>query len=139
MRNPEREATFEFSSRLADASFRAILRDHGCSQVQDVVVTLDDTPVVDVLDRVFTKTRSPALVAVRRPTEDLGFVFLVVKADAGPSKEPSTVPRDVESLSDHTTIGMLYDTIPTAHGATFAIGRHFRYSFESVGPELIGA
>lgn len=95
---------------MADAPFRAVLKDHGCRYVQDVVVALDDTPVVEVLDRVFTRARPPALVAVRRPREDLGFVFLVVKAVVGPSKEPSSVG-----------------------------GQHFRYGFEPVDPELLEA
>lgn len=90
-RNHEREAAFEFGRKLADPGFRKLLSEHGYTTVaQDVVVTLDETSIGEVLDRVFTRCRPPALVAIQRPREQYGFALVVVE----PSTEPANATSD---------------------------------------------
>jgi hypothetical protein len=126
----EREATFEFGRRLGDAHFRKVIARHGLSSPQDVVVALDNTPFPEVLDRVFKRCKPPALVAVRRPATEHGFVFLMFS--------PADMPQDDDSdndipLNDAVSVGMVFDSLAQLAGARLAeIGPHYGYSVQSI-------
>lgn len=129
-RNREREAAVEFGRRLGDPSFRRIVADHGCNADQDVVVALDETPAVEVFERVFTRCRPPALVAIRRPQACHGFVLVLVV----PAADVDTASSETAPTDEKVSIGMLYDSMSAAHGLTFEIGPHFAYSIEPLKP-----
>lgn len=132
-RSPEREAMFEFGRRLAEPGFRKVLAAHGYigGSAQDVVVTHDDAKVGEVLDRVFTRCRPPALVAIRRPSAEYGFALALVEpsADAATARGSG---RQVDRLSEDTSIGMLYDSIRHTHGTTFEMGEHRSYAVQRI-------
>ncbi|MFY1674374.1 hypothetical protein ACN27G_31235 [Plantactinospora sp. WMMB334] len=131
-RNREREAAFEFARRLGDPAFRAVLADHGCTRDQDVVVTLDEVSMSDVLERVFIRCRPPALVAIRRESAAQGFVFLVV----GAQTDGASTDTEADKMSEEVSVGMVYDSMSVAHGRTFEIGEHFAYNIQPLDPSL---
>lgn len=104
-RDELRDAAFDFARQLGNPDFRAFLNSHGCHVHQDVVVALDREPVTEVLARVFTRTDPPVIVAIRRPSQRLGFVFLSLT----PAIRRDTRPADGEALGSKASIGMLYD------------------------------
>jgi hypothetical protein len=98
-----RAATFAFARQLRDPDFRRYLCDLGLHEGQDIVVALDDEPATRVFERILRQTSPPAVVALPRPHEKWGFVFLTVE----PTDDPA---GDHAGVGDGATIGMLYDT-----------------------------
>jgi hypothetical protein len=135
--NPELAASFEFAKRLRDAKLRKLIEAMGGSG-QDVVVCLDSTTVAEVFDRVFTRCRPPALVAIRRPPAPHGFVFMMVHPAAQPA-DASAGPELADPIGEDASIGMLYDTLIATAGMSFRMGPGRSYNLQSVGPELVGA
>jgi hypothetical protein len=106
-----RKAAFDFARRLGDHDFRTYLNNRGCRCVQDVVVTLDTDTVMDVMSRVLTRTKPPAMIAISRPTTTWGFVFLAVSPAP---VELSRTAGPCDPLAPSASIGMLYDNMSTA-------------------------
>ncbi|GAA1744903.1 hypothetical protein [Luedemannella helvata] len=132
-RNPELAAAFDFARRVRDPEFRKVIHDHGCQSDQDVVITVDNTPVAEVLDRVFTRCRPPALVAVHRPAAPLSFVFLAVE----PIISEMNSANPPEGLGEDTSIGMLYDSMPSTNGTHFVLGHNRSYNVQPVSAETV--
>ncbi|MBO0868731.1 MAG: hypothetical protein J2P15_09225 [Micromonosporaceae bacterium] len=135
--NPERTAAFDFASRLADREFRDVLRQLGASESQDVVVALDETPVTEVFDRVFTRTRPPAVIAIRRAVARLGFVFMVVSP--GIRSEDESGHRDVSAVGATTSIGMLHDALAADGDESFDVGPRWNYTIQPFRPHATTA
>lgn len=142
--NREREAAMDFGRQLADPGFREVLAAYGYSGApQDVVVALDDTSVGEVLDRVFTRCRPPALVAIRRPGSEHGFALLMVAPNTASGAAAGQARRggnNRDRLSEDTSIGMLYDSMRQTDGMTFEMGRQRSYEIQRIAdPAMAGA
>lgn len=107
-----RAAAFDFARQLRSASFRSALTDMGWRSGQHIVPTADDETLADVLARVLFHTVPPAYIAIRRPAESLGFVFVVLVP--GPASHAGG-EADTTVIGPTTTIGMFYDTLKALH------------------------
>jgi hypothetical protein len=130
--NPERTAAFDFARRLGNPEFREVLSQLGASDDQDVVVALDETPVSEVFDRVFTRTRPPAVIAIRRAATRLGFAFMVVSP--GIRSKDDDHHRDVSEVGPTTSIGMLYDALSAGGDESFDVGPRWNYTVQPYRP-----
>lgn len=139
MTNPELAASFEYAKKLRDPAFRRFVAALGCGKEQDVVVCLDATPVAEVFDRVFTRCRPPALVAIHRPQAQHAFVLMMVQPAT--QRAGDDIDRGpAEPVGEEASIGMLYDALAaTAGTSSFRMGPGRSYNLQSVGPELVDA
>lgn len=129
--SPERQAMFEFGRQLGNPDFRKVLAALNRNlRDQDVIVAVDSTTLAHVLDRVFTRTRPPAIVAIRRPNAPLGFVFMRIDSARVPT--PDDVDR-VLGPTPESSIGMLYDTMAaSSSSADVPIGGRYEYLLRSI-------
>jgi hypothetical protein len=101
-------AGFQFARRLREPEFRRVLHRIGWKSGQDVVMTVENEPVVDVISRVvFDDTDARAYIAIQDEHEPREFRFLVARVaqtDAG------DVPEAIR-LGPEASIGMLYAAV----------------------------
>jgi hypothetical protein len=111
-----------------------MLHDIGCGASQDVVIAVDGTPVSQVLDRVFTRCRPPALIAIQREDAPQGFAFMLLRAAT--SKPQASEAAHPHPVTEQTSIGMLYEGVLALAGGVYEIdmGERRMYQIEPVVP-----
>lgn len=102
-----RDATFAFARKLRDRDFQRFLARSGYEDGQDIVIALPDEFADDVFQRMFAQAKPPALIALWRPSEPAGFVFMTASATQREGRKDS----DDVTVGTGATIGMLYDTL----------------------------
>ncbi len=107
------DAGFNFARRLTDAGFRKFLKDNGWRSGDNIVITVDEEPVVDVIYRVSlheTDGRVRAFIAIVDDREEYGCRLLIVEkaSESGPPAERHVVRLD---LGPGASVGMLYDAL----------------------------
>jgi hypothetical protein len=79
---------------------------------QQVVIALDDEPIVSLIARmVFNETSSPCLIAIPHAEERFGFRFL--RAEVGSARRHMRASKRVPTIeiAPASSIGMLYDAL----------------------------
>jgi hypothetical protein len=108
-------AGFAFARRLADSRFRQFLKANGWQSGQHIVITVDDEPVIDVINKVSVHTTDGrAHIAIADASDPMGFRLLIVERSRKPRKRDRIFfhrrPERI-TLAPSASIGMLYSLL----------------------------
>lgn len=105
------EAGHGFMQRMRDPEFRSYLQSIGWAPGQDVVVALDDEPIVSLLSRLaFNEASSPCLIAFPRQEERFGYGLMLMAVVPARSWWRRRHPQG-QAVSPQASVGMLYSSL----------------------------
>jgi hypothetical protein len=97
------KAGFDFARRLRDPEFRALLGCHHWDHGMQVVMAVDEEPVVDVISRMIMHEAGPrAFIAIPDSNEEYGYRLLTVEVSPAGQRQPDPI-----ELGPSASIGML--------------------------------